>query len=208
LRIQLAPLRRARVRTRSTGSPCPCSSSATVPRNVPAASGANSSCSSSRSAASVASTADEKNGPGNGSRPISSITTTMSTSPRPSPPWSSGTSMPVQPISAMRCQSSSVKPRSSSAIARMYAPDASLVRKARTASRNASWSAENVKSIECSGQPAKTDTDVSLRALGAGNVCDSWSPLRPRSRRVARPPHPRGAARRLLARLHLAHGRR
>ena len=36
--------------------------------------------------------ADEKNGPGSGSRPISSWSTTASTRPRPVPPRSSGTS--------------------------------------------------------------------------------------------------------------------
>ena len=54
-----------------------------------------------RFAASVASTADEKYGPGNGNRPISSITTTMSTSPSPRPPCASGTSSPGHPISAI-----------------------------------------------------------------------------------------------------------
>ena len=68
------------------GSPWPCSSSATVPRIAPDASCASRSASPSRRAASVANTADEKNGPGSGSRPISSSTTTMSTSPRPRPP--------------------------------------------------------------------------------------------------------------------------
>ena len=48
-------------------------------------------------AASVANTADEKYGPGNGTRPISSITTTMSTRPRPRPPFASGTSNAGQP---------------------------------------------------------------------------------------------------------------
>ena len=35
-------------------------------------------------------------------RPISSITTPASTMPEPEPPWASGTSMPVKPISAKR----------------------------------------------------------------------------------------------------------
>ena len=56
----------------------------------PTASCSSRSAAPSRRAASVANTADEKNGPGNGRRPISSITTTVSTSPSPSPPCSRG----------------------------------------------------------------------------------------------------------------------
>ena len=65
-------------------------------------------------------TADEKYGPGRGSRPISSMTTTMSTSPSPRPPCSSGTSRPGQPSAVTWSQNSSVNPRGSSAMARTY----------------------------------------------------------------------------------------
>ena len=132
---------------RSIGSPWPASSIATVPRSVPAASAASRSSRPSARAASVATIADEKYGPGNTARPISSCTTTASMIPRPSPPSASGTSSPVQPRSTIARHSSGVIPASScSAMRRTYSFGASAARNARTASRSAIWSAENVKS--------------------------------------------------------------
>ena len=87
-------------------------------------------------AASVARIADEKNGPGNSARPISSCTTTASTRPSPRPPADSGTSRPVQPSSTILAHTSVVTPTSScSAILRTYAFGASAARNDRTESR-------------------------------------------------------------------------
>ena len=85
-----AALRRARVRTVASGSPWPCSPRAMVPRRVPAARSARSSVAPRARAASVAATAEEKNGPGNGRRPICSSTMHVSSRPAPVPPCSAG----------------------------------------------------------------------------------------------------------------------
>ncbi len=80
------------------------------PARVPAASSSRSSSRASARAASVATIAEEKYGPGNTARPISSWTTTASITPRPRPPCASGTSRPVQPRSTILRQSSGVIP--------------------------------------------------------------------------------------------------
>ncbi len=117
------------------------------PVRVPHASAASRSSRPKARAASVATIADEKNGPGKMARPISSCTATASITPRPRPPCRSGTRRPVQPRSTILRHISGVIPASScSAIRRTYALGASAARNARTVSRNAIWSCENVKS--------------------------------------------------------------
>ena len=140
-RTQPAPLRVARARTVSNGSPWPCSSTATVPRVAPAASSSTRPCSPSARAARVAVTADEKNGPGSGTRPICSRTMHISSSPAPSP----GISIDVHPRDTSRSHSSVVYPASSSASSRRSRPSTSSMARRATSCR-ANCSASNVKS--------------------------------------------------------------
>src|SRR3984885_3332777 len=146
LTTQSALLRRARVRTVPSGSPCPCSCRAIVPRRVPAARSPKRSLAPRVLAASVAAMADEKKGPGNGRRPICSATMVISKSPVPAPPNSVGTSRPVQPSSTRVDHSAGVMAVGSSTSVRTISGSHSRSRAARATSWSASCSSSNVKS--------------------------------------------------------------
>ncbi len=143
------PCAAARVRTRSTGSPWPDSSSATVPRVAPSASRASRSVAPSRRGRERRrAPTTRRTGPGTGPGP----------SPRARRPCRRGRgrgrraprarAAPVQPRSTI-CRQTLVgrsRARRRPSPARRSRGDRSA-RNARTDSRSASWSSENVKSM-------------------------------------------------------------